>query len=996
MGFADSAKQLLARYNQRQYRAFTLNDDRDLILPQISFIPWVSASNQLDYYSKQIFTPNEALAEDNPHIKFITKGGSPHAFLWTTQAETLKKAVRWGIVQTHSVTAQVIAALGQYRVLAHERVAKGMVSNAQAIKLELLDLFQDRFEALEAMESMVNKDNNLQQYHDVIDQYIQKLTQIRTDLEGYFSETVGTGFNRHTKQKISDDIDADIARAMTYRASIDEKNLRAHHRNRGSAAIMTFVQQQMIHGLYELQGINQDLSYSQQHYFALTRGELNDYIENARKIIDDFQTDPRNAVTAAHHGCYSTQANALISYDFSETPLTPERERSILLGISFIEGWDTLKKTKDGRLEVHNQTGSEPLDTIAATRWKQHRSVRLFLKSYGFYFLNIIKGLFISTHPPEEESWKNPKFHLFATELRQHAKLNEPLWKKPAQFFKNIIYAVRDLFNGIRDVSTELSVRMPVDILNDWESSKVIPAWDDLVKEAEKEFSNIQSIEKERLDSALPNPLKNVHELTITNNNYLAHVEYALTTGEQNDILTSIAKGLNGFTDFIFHHLYAKDPIGGVLFTGTYALGIGAIFNPSMTSALCGTSYVRIFSTYAHSIAASNWAAALSASITQAEIVALGWDGLMHGPSGIAMKTLHKIGEDPLTTATFCAAIYGLGYVLVNGINGYDIPGLSKHFKKELGSKPELAYPGIGLKTAILLHEVLKTDAPENFQLHRLSQEKVLTKRASHETLIHQFNLAHWLSTNAPLLPKLPPKLSFAISRHIELVFNKEDGDSLQKLLHPESYSSMAFKLISGPLSYIPSVLRLAVSFLSSFMAFSTGQPHPVEPINRATTHLMLKIKKDLTRLIVFTNYMLHLPYQILSTLLRTPAYLATMLIGRMAALVDAQPAHAIHQAFAAVHTFFKNVREFFYPARVLKGVTVAHPNHTLLKIDQSSLKLLQQLSTENRAPMLKHDLEEPHHAIFHLLKEPATIEKSSIGDKTHIAFNKTTNDCVV
>ena len=809
MGFADSAKQVLTRYNQRQYRAFTLNDDKDLILPQISLIPWVSTSNQLDYYSKQILTPNGYSAEDNPHIKFITKGGSPHAFLWKTKAETLKKAVRWGIVQTHSVTAQVIAALGQYRVLAHERVAKGMVSNAQAIKLKLLDLFQDRFEALEAMESMVNKENTLQQYHAVIDQYIQKLTQIHADLESYFSETLETGFNSDTKQKISDDLDADIARAKAYRASIDEKNLRAHNRNRGPTAIMTFVQQQMIYGLYELQGINQDLSYSKQHYFALTRGELNDYIENARKVIDDFQTDPRNAVTAAHHGCYSTQGNALISYDFSETQLTPERERSILLGISFIEGWDTLKNTKDGLPEVHNQNGFEPLDTIAATRWKQHRHFRLFLKSYGFYFLNIIKGLFIATHPQEEESWKNPKFHLFATELRQHAKLNEPLWKKPAQFFKNIIYAVRDLFNGVRDVGTEISARMPVDILNDWQSSKMIPSWDDIVNEAEKEFRHIKSLEKERLDSALPDPLKNVHELTITKNNELAHVEYALTTGEQNDILTSIAKGLNGFTDFIFHHLYAKDPIGGVLFTGTYAVGIGAIFNPSMTAALCGSSYVRIFSEYAHSIAASNWAAALSASITQAEIVALGWDGLMHGPSGIAMKTLHKIGEDPLTTATFCAAIYGLGYVLVNGINGYDIPGLSKHFKKELGSKPELAYPGIGVKTAILLHEALKTDAPEPFQHPLLAQNNDGTKASPNEKLLDQFNLAHWLSTNAPLLPKLPPKLLFAISRHMALVFDKEDAGSLQKLLYPDAYSSMAFKLISGPLSYIPSVLRL-------------------------------------------------------------------------------------------------------------------------------------------------------------------------------------------
>ena len=176
MPHPSSTKQLLTHFNQSQYRAFTLNDSaKHLDLPQVSTTPWIAATSQLDYYEKEIITPSGNPEEKKPHITFIKKGGSPHAFLWHTQADTLKKAVRWGIIRAQSVTGKVIAALGQYRVVVHERVAKGMVSNSQAIKLKLLDLYQDRFEALQQLESMANKNNSLQQYRDAITNYIDKL-----------------------------------------------------------------------------------------------------------------------------------------------------------------------------------------------------------------------------------------------------------------------------------------------------------------------------------------------------------------------------------------------------------------------------------------------------------------------------------------------------------------------------------------------------------------------------------------------------------------------------------------------------------------------------------------------------------------------------------------------------------------------------------------------------------------------------------------------------
>jgi len=148
MAHSRSAKELLIQHNQAQYRAFTLNDDRKLILPEVSSIWGIGASKRIEEYHKVLSHQNSA-----HHIKFITKNNKPQGFFWQTNASRLQEATRWGIVKTHSIKGGVISTLGRYRILAHQRVSKGMVSNSQGIKLKLLDHYQSRFEALQGLES---------------------------------------------------------------------------------------------------------------------------------------------------------------------------------------------------------------------------------------------------------------------------------------------------------------------------------------------------------------------------------------------------------------------------------------------------------------------------------------------------------------------------------------------------------------------------------------------------------------------------------------------------------------------------------------------------------------------------------------------------------------------------------------------------------------------------------------------------------------------------
>ena len=201
---------------------------------------------------------------------------------------------------------------------------------------------------------------------------------------------------------------------------------------------------------------------------------------------------------------------------------------------------------------------------------------------------------------------------------------------------------------------------------------------------------------------------------------------------------------------------------------------------------------------------------------------------------------------------------------------------------------------------------------------------------------------------------KLDAKHLFNISRQIDVLFTAEESRSLHKLLYPDENFSIAFQILHTPLSYIPAVLRVVVAGGLTIAAWFKGNPNPLEPIRRSCSDLINKTEKDLTRLIVFANYMLYLPYLLASTAVKTVAFLTTMTLGRLAGIFSLKPAHFIHQLFAGVHSSARSVTEYFYPTSVLKSVEVAHPNHTMKSVEESYVKLMKTIGvddTEGEAP---------------------------------------------
>lgn len=968
-----SAKILLKEFNKKKYQAFILSKDSELYLPAVSSLPGISATSQQDHFKKII-----SHDKDN-HVCFISKNDHPHGFIWQSNSVQFKKAVRWGIIKPESMTGRVIAALGHYRVVTHERIAKGMISNTQYLKLTLLDHYHDRFEALQQLESLVNQNNHQQDYTEAVEHYVETLQTLCLNLETQFANTNLNHLNSSALLQLRDDMANDIDRAHTFLASLKTNHsLRAANRAQGHHSIMEFIKQQMTHNLYEFQGINQDITYSNKRTFALTRGELNDFIEDARKAIDDDKADPRNAVTAKHHGEFNTDSNTMLTYDFSSKKLSAKREREILLAISFIEGWDNIDYSDPLNPLLYNDTGSASLTTIKATRWQTHRNAKTFFKSIGYFLLNMVKRFFVTTQPWEEETGENKAlpFHMVSTELRKKVIGSQPFWLTLVMFFKKIISTLSDAYRGVLNNGPGIKIKIPATIVNDWNATQALPSFEETIQQAEQEIVQINQIEQNRLKQLFN--LCHYEPATLSPPiSQLAVPDYPLTPGEQNDILTAVIRGLETFSSVFTHTIFAKDPIAGMIFTATGAIGTAAVLFPSISASIFGAAYVNWFSKFSYAMGSSKFAAAIAGGSTQAELFASAWDVLMHGPTSLTGEAVSEIADNSLAVASYFGMAYGIGYVLANGIAGHPIPWLSKRLKADLGTVPETGYPFIGAKIAVALYETClgETTEPHCSTPSTTSSHEINKPFAQYEPMIKKFYWVHWLSKHAAALPKLSDTRLLNIQRHIDILFTKEEASSLKKIIYPEKTRSVIIQSLLIILAYIPAILRLILSVPMSLIACMKKNPHPWAPIQRASTDLLKKIAADLNRLVIAGIDLAHLLFSIAASFIKMTAFTTNMALSRLTSLVGLPISHLFHKTVAKVHTCFRQIGAFLYPARATKSVVFAHPIDTIKKTEHSYQQLMSSLNvnmTNTDAP----SSEDYSHTIWHELADVTSRKK--------------------
>ena len=951
-----SDKKLLQAFNLKRWAEFIQDSNEDMLLPEVSIMPGRSASSRIDTYKKKIIGNKHGC-----HVKVITKNDAPEAYAWQTTPEKLATAVRWGIIHTESITSRVIGTLGHYRVAAHELIEKGMISNTHATKMALIDLYQDRFEKLQQLESLVNQKNSKDKIIESLNDYMRDLGKISASLDDRFTHTELATLSPTALDKIKSDLTADIARADAFQQLVESgTSLRSINRAKGYFSILEFVKNQMTYNLYELQGINQDISFSTNRRFALTRGRLNDSIEDARKEINDHQTDLRNLVGKKHHGQFGQQGSHVV-YDFSTSHLTPDQERKAMMAVSFIEGWD--KVCLPSEEQPHPQLADKgdnriELKVIAATRWNVTRNIQALGRKVGLMLLNMVKSFVISTKPWKEDEIQRTEneraFHSTSRELKDHSKLNKPLWLTPFTIIKRLASGFKDIFHGITNTGKELLVRMPVELVSDWESSKSLPDFNTVRDEAEQHISRIHADEHDRLEEILENTIQKYNKnnkATLerdwldrdkpSNDVTIAHQDYPLRPGQANDILNSLVRGLTEFSDYFTHQLFAKNPVAGCLFLTTYGIAGAAIMAPSYVSFL-GPKLIALQGKIGFSMGSTKLTAAVSAASIESQLMYMASDGVMHGPSGLIGDIGYEFIKNPLRLASLIAIAYGTGYLLSEGIAGYRIPGKIGDVLHDEVNGSTMNYVILGAKFLIGTHALFNKQEPYRFvksEFSRTGDELTninIELDDKQQQLLQRFVFAKWLADNYQKLPKLPLALRCQLERHIDAQFSGHDAKSLRKLIRHEKNRSIAFQLLAIPLSYIPAVLRVVASVFVCIVALAYGHKHPLQPIKNATEALARKTSKDLSRLLVFGTELTRVLVSIATSIVKMFAFVITMAVARVSALFNLQPSHATHRFFAHAHVALRKLREVFYPVKAIKHNIVANPKSTVNRFESS------------------------------------------------------------
>lgn len=963
---ADS-KTLYWQYYAQKYREFTLSSKKEkdkvgsyLRIPAPSWLPWFTTSGETDVFSKY----NIPCDSDDNTLQMVKKNDKPHAFLWTSTPEKIKQGVRWGIVKSESITGQVISTLGHYRMRATERVSHGMVSDTQGIKIALLDIYQDRFEALQDLESLVNKNNDITRYKDTIEAYKKDLLKIRAEVKNRFSKLhlKELGYASLT-DKIIADIDEDIRAADVYFRDLQRKrmSLSSANRARGNNSILEFVKQQMHRNLYEVQGLNQGVVFS---VGALSRGELNDYIEDARKVIDDHQPDLRDPVTKKHHGDFTDKfdEDKKITYEFSLDELTLEQEREALLAVSFIEGWDSVDYVKS---TVHNnrqnnkeKEKSARLIKISATKWNTHRNVGRAIWEYATRW---VTGIVYRTKAWHEGVTDTGNFELYANTLAEHTRTQDPLWMKGLYFLRDIVGGIKIIATGVYNAGMHLVFNLFEDIEKDWNSSLKLPTWEVLREKAEREIRAISIVEEKQLEDVFKEAKHEKIEDQLQGDlGTLAQVEYHLVSGEDRDVLTAVAQGVGGFIEHFTHELFAKDPVGGLFFTSGFVVGGACILFPDFTKTYFLPAYVKGFGSFAKLVGSSTSSQALCGGFMQAQAGPLVWNAITDGPNSKLAHGFMTFMANPIPTTIGFLAAYGVGYALAN----LPVPYLHELIKNELGSSEILNYPVIGIKFGIMSVMLVYADEANGYttveipyvkidkMVTRLISEKYeddLETAAEKHKLHERFLLLRWLNSNASMLPKLNATTRFDLIRQIDKLFERDEALSLHKLIIPEEERSIGYQLFAVPLGYIPAIFRLGSSVVSSALAFITENPNYWEPVKEASAELLRKMSKDINRLNVASGRFLRGITSFVVSNFKALFLVTNMLIERIAAFDDDyRPGHSMYKDIAyPFHAIYSAIGEFFYPVRAMKSVVSADPSATAHAMLSSYEGLMKELGVD-------------------------------------------------
>jgi hypothetical protein len=781
-----SDKELIEHHYQAELFHFRKSAVMELDVFEPSAMWGVSAKTTPTHFSKEMILLKPVGYQEGDKastFQIINRKEAFDSFTWHTTAKKIKAAKRWGIVNTTSLTGNVIGALGYYRAIAHERIADGFISNRFKEKMWLLDLFQDRFEALEQLESLVNQNVAYEESSLALDKLKHALAKYIADMKA---------IQNKSDENNLESITTDIERAETYLRCLNEDTFVDYNQATGIDSVLEFVKRQMINNLDEMQGINQALTYNiHDKKFAGTRGDLNSCIVDAQKVIYDHEADAHNAIIDGHHGNFG-EDDAILAYNSSQNKLNAREEQRACLAISFIEGMNVLHLPDDADEEhpvpyIENAHGKFDLKIVAATKWHTNNALGSLARLAANFFVRIVAGFldlavviftfplksfsFIKTIRKTTNLWATTEFNLSETERAENpAKRGDlpvlagyeirektrrrllSLGSKAGSIILNIFdNIVVDFLYGIRDVFHQFTIKFFHTVQDYYADGNPRQDFSEVMDAVDHEATHIQNERlrifdeiKMKLHGNVPEEAPNnahIHQVIdqaedevkqehkAENEAFLmatqfAVTEYAPAGPEMNDLLNAAARGAKKFTSLYMHHIFAKHKVAGIMFTALYAAGGLSVLLPNLMSHILPAKFISFSQTLGHATANGPISSAMAAGANEAQIAAAIWELMLHGPKSWVATGVNELSADPATTIVYAGAAVLIGYAVAFE---FDIPGLSEEIRDSMGSVPPLALGFAGAKLGVLLVEFMHAKVREDLDQMDLSINKLKT-----------------------------------------------------------------------------------------------------------------------------------------------------------------------------------------------------------------------------------------------------------------------------
>lgn len=666
------------------------------------------------------------------------------SFVWNSNAEGMRQAVRGNLLKTEALTSQLIYLLGKYHAKTTERAMEGIISNKYDEKILLVDLCQDRVELLQPIERLINNYNeyatpaeNLENIQAIFWEYIVSVGNLIEKLDERFSKTQFEKYDKNAKEVLRKALIADQERAKEFISHI--KPLKHHQSNAAH----------LVHTIRQTQNLNQNITYSRSSEYALLRGDLNNYLEDAIKQIHDYVTDPHNPITKKHQGIFTEGKR--IWFDSNEQNLyTSDELKTALKKISTIEQKNKIikKQDKEGNLEIYLESKygkfklDSPLKQTYATKWGSAGTNTVKLKKALAWIGNMVIGVplglldlgiglvagivgkdFASLTILSKIEIENPieatsyPSLLWAKVDYEEMSLGTKVGKLLARFLKNItVELIKGIGKAFQDWYFVLRVDIYGDFLEGWFYNEYYSEdYEKKSKEALKNFDEEMTkiIEKEQQEAEQVNHFVSSHYphavrscSGLGDDAESALPDYHRNDKSMNDLANSCATGWHEFGELFLQEIFAKHPFAGVIFLTTYTAAGLAVMAPASVSFL-SPKYIAFSQAFGATFAKSTTSSAIASAFTQAKIAIGIYEAFLHGPKSWLGTLADILEKDPSTGVAYTGLALLIGHLLAFECG---LPFLSEYLREDCGKFKPFELTFAGGKLVVVLFELIREE----------------------------------------------------------------------------------------------------------------------------------------------------------------------------------------------------------------------------------------------------------------------------------------------